>query len=43
MIPAKEPKLEDRLRQTMRVKHMSPRSEKTYVQWYRRYVLRFGK
>ena len=39
MIPPKEPKLEDRLRETIRVKQYSPRTEETYVQWYRRFVL----
>jgi integron integrase len=39
MIPPKEPKLEDRLREVIRLKQYSPRTEETYVQWYRRFVL----
>lgn len=39
MIPAKEPKIEDKLRAVIRFKQYSPRTEETYVQWYRRYVL----
>ena len=34
-----QPKLEDRLRAKLRVKHYSGKTEETYVQWYRRYVL----
>ena len=37
--PKTEPKIEDRLRQKIRLKHYSGRTEDTYVQWYRRYVL----
>ncbi len=33
-----KPKLEDRLRGVVRLKHYSPRTEETYVQWYRRFV-----
>ena len=38
-----EPRLEDQLRGAMRRRQMSPRTEETYVQWYKRYVLHFGK
>ena len=31
-------KLEEKLRETMRVKHMSIHTENSYVQWYRRFV-----
>lgn len=34
-----EPKLEDRLRGAIRLKQYSPRTEETYIQWYRRFVL----
>lgn len=37
--PQAQPKLEDRLREKIRVRHYSGRTEETYVQWYRRYVL----
>ena len=33
-----EPKLEDRLRGVLRLKQYSPRTEETYIQWYKRYV-----
>ncbi|MCB1226322.1 MAG: phage integrase N-terminal SAM-like domain-containing protein [Verrucomicrobiales bacterium] len=33
-----EPRLEDKLRGVLRLKQYSPRTEETYVQWYRRYV-----
>ena len=36
-------KLEHELRGALRRKQMSPRTEETYVQWYRRYVLWHGK
>ena len=32
-------KLEERLRQTIRLKHYSHKTEENYVGWYRRYVL----
>ncbi len=32
-------KLEDLLRNVIRVKHLSLRTEESYVGWYRRYVL----
>ena len=34
-----EPKLEDKLRGVLRLKQYSPRTEETYIQWYKRYVL----
>ena len=36
-------KLEDQIRDTMRFKHLSLRTEDSYVGWYRRYVLWHGK
>ncbi len=36
-------KLEDQLRDTMRFKHLSLKTEESYVGWYRRYVLWHGK
>ena len=39
----REAKLEDQLRGVMRRRQMSPRTEETYVQWYRRYVRHFGR
>jgi site-specific recombinase XerD len=32
-------KLEDKLRGVLRLKQYSPRTEETYIQWYKRYVL----
>ncbi len=40
---AREPKLLDRVREAARVRHLSLRTERTYVQWIRRYVLFHGK
>ncbi len=37
---SRPPKLVDRVRATMRVKHYSPRTEKTYCYWIR-YFIRF--
>ncbi len=34
-----EPKLEDRLRDTLRLKQYSPRTVETYIQWHKRFVL----
>ena len=34
-----EPKLEDKLRGVLRLKQYSPRTEETYIQWYKRFVL----
>ena len=36
-------KLEDQIRDTMRFKHLSLKTEESYVGWYRRYVLWHGK
>ena len=38
-----KPRLLDRLRQAIRARHYSHRTEKTYVHWVRRYVLFHGK
>ena len=35
----REPKLLDRVREATRVRHLSPKTEKTYVHWIRRYIL----
>jgi integron integrase len=40
---ADSPKLLDRVRMAARVRHLSPRTEKTYVGWIRRYILFHGK
>lgn len=40
---AKTPKLLDRVRTTMRTRHMSLRTEQAYVSWIRRYILFYGK
>jgi integron integrase len=37
------PKLLDRVRHRIRAKHYSPRTEKAYVHWIRRYILFHGK
>ena len=37
-----EPRLEDQLRGVIRRRQMSPRTEETYVQWYKRYVRHFN-
>ncbi|HWM94907.1 MAG TPA: integron integrase, partial [Thermoanaerobaculia bacterium] len=39
----REPKLLDRAKSRMRAKHMSLRTERTYLQWMRRYILFHGK
>lgn len=36
-------KLEDQLKNAIRLKHFSLRTEESYVGWYRRYVLWHGK
>ena len=41
--PASPPKLLDRVRWHLRVKHYSIRTEKTYVDWIRRFILFHGK
>ena len=40
---ASSPKLLDRVRTAIRVRHFSPRTEESYVGWIRRYVLFHGK
>ena len=43
-VPEKrEPKLLDRVREAVRVRHMSKRTEEAYLQWVRRYILFHGK
>jgi hypothetical protein len=39
----REPKLLDRARDALRVRHMSLRTEKAYLHWIRRYILFHGK
>lgn len=39
MLDSQPPKLLDRLRQQIRVRHYSLRTEETYVQWVRRFIL----
>ncbi|MEA2693326.1 MAG: hypothetical protein QOJ16_2713 [Acidobacteriota bacterium] len=39
----REQKLLDRVRQATRVRHLSPKTEKTYVNWIRCYILFHGK
>ena len=38
-----KPRLLDRVREAIRTRHYSRRTEKTYVAWIRRYVLFHGK
>jgi len=40
---AEPPKLLDRVRDKIRLKHYSIRTEQSYVQWVRRYILHHGK
>jgi hypothetical protein len=42
-VPPSEPKLLDQLRGRLRVKHYSIRTEQSYVDWVRRFVLFHGK
>jgi hypothetical protein len=37
------PRLLDRVREAIRLRHGSPRTEKSYVRWIRRYILFHGK
>jgi hypothetical protein len=37
------PRLLDRVRQAIRARHYSPRTEKAYVGWIRRYIFFHGK
>jgi integron integrase len=41
--PAPKPKLLDQVRQRIRARHYSPRTEKAYVHWIKRYILFHGK
>lgn len=41
--PAKPPKLLDQVRERIRLKHYSIRTEKTYLAWIRRFILFHGK
>jgi len=41
LVPA--PRLLDRVRTALRVRHMSPRTETSYVSWIRRFILFHGK
>ena len=43
MSDTKEPKLLDRVRGAMRVRHMKWNTEKSYVSWIRRYIFFHGK
>ena len=38
-----EPRLLDRVREEMRLRHYSLRTEKTYIEWIRRYIFHHGK
>jgi len=40
---APKPRLLDRVREAIRAKHYSPRTEKNYVAWIRRYILFYRK
>jgi len=40
---APAPRLLDRVRQTIRARHYSPKTEKSYVAWIKRYVVFHGK
>jgi hypothetical protein len=37
------PRLLDRVRQAIRARHYSPKTEKSYIAWIRRYVVFHGK
>ena len=39
----REPRLLDRVREALRVRHMSKRTEEAYLQWIRRFILFHGK
>jgi len=41
-IPAKPPRLLDQVRQSLRARHYSARTEKAYVAWIRRFILFHG-
>src|SRR5689334_21588241 len=40
---AEKPRLLDRVREQIRVRHYSYRTEQQYVAWIRRFILHFGK
>lgn len=42
-MPSLKPKLLDQLRDLLRARHYAYRTERTYVDWVRRFVLHFGK
>lgn len=42
-VPAPKPRLLDRVRQALRIRHYSRRTEEAYVAWIRRYVVFHGK
>jgi integron integrase len=42
-IPTKAPRLLDQVREALRARHYSPRTEKAYVGWIRRFILFHGK
>jgi site-specific recombinase XerD len=41
--PPRQPRLLDRVREALRARHGSRRTEKSYVAWIRRYILFHGK
>ena len=41
--PARPPKLLDRMREALRVRHYSYRTEQSYVDWSRRFIVFHGK
>ena len=43
LLEANPPKLLDRVRAAIHVRHFSPRTEESYVGWIRRYILFHGK
>lgn len=43
VIPAQQPRLLDQVRAAVRKRHYSLSTEKTYVQWCKRYILHHGK
>jgi integron integrase len=43
VVSEKKPKLLDRVRSDVRVKHYSIRTEKAYIDWIRRFILFHGK
>ena len=42
-IPAKAPRLLDQVRDAIRRRHYSPRTEETYVHWIKRFIYFHGK